>query len=52
LDRWEFYSVAEARRVVEQWLDEYNNVRPHGAINMMTPREFAAVHRQVLKQVA
>jgi len=52
LDRWEFYSVAEARRVADQWLDEYNNVRPHGAINMMTPREFAAMHRHVLKQVA
>ena len=52
LNRWEFYSVAEARRVIEHWLDEYNTVRPHGAINMMTPRAFAARHRQDLKQVA
>jgi len=52
LDRWEFYSVAEARRVIEQWLEEYNTVRPHGAINMLTPRAFAALHRQEWKQVA
>ena len=52
LDRWEFYSVAEARRVIEQWLEEYNTIRPHGSINMLTPREFAAMHRQALKQVA
>jgi transposase InsO family protein len=52
LDRWEFTSVAEARRVVEQWLEEYNDIRPHGAINMLAPRAFAAMHRQALKQVA
>jgi len=45
LNRWEFYSVAEARRVIEHWLDEYNTVRPHGSINMMTPRAFAAMYR-------
>jgi putative transposase len=52
LDRWEFYSLAEARRVIEQWLEEYNTIRPHGSINMLTPRAFAAIHRQALKQVA
>jgi transposase InsO family protein len=26
LDRWAFYSVAEARRVIAQWLDEYKYV--------------------------
>lgn len=52
LDCWSFYSVAEARRVVEQWLAEYNEVRPHGAINMMTPRAFAALHRHTMKQAA
>lgn len=52
LDRWSFYSVAEARRVVEHWLEEYNTIRPHGAINMMTPHAFAAIHRHDLRQVA
>ena len=53
LDRWSFYSIAEARRVVDQWLDEYNEVRPHGAIKQMTPKAFAALHRQpLMKRVA
>jgi len=53
LDRWSFYSVAEARRVIDQWLEEYNEVRPHGAIKQMTPRAFAALHRQqIMKRVA
>ena len=52
LNRWAFYSLAEARRVVEQWQDEYNTIRPHGSINMMTPQEFAAIHRQHLTQAA
>lgn len=52
LDRWAFYSLAEARRVVAQWLEEYNTIRPHGAIKMLTPRAFAAIHRQPWKQVA
>lgn len=52
LDRWAFYSVAEARRVVDQWREEYNTIRPHGAINMLTPQAFAAMHRQAVKQVA
>src|SRR5690606_7896816 len=42
LDRWSFYSLGEARRVVDQWLTEYNEIRPHGSIGMMTPRAFAA----------
>lgn len=52
LNKWSFYSISEARRVIEQWLQEYNEVRPHGAINMMTPRAYAALHRQPLQQVA
>jgi len=52
LNRWSFYSVAEARRVVDQWLEEYNEVRPHGSINQMTPRAFAMLHRQPVAQAA
>jgi len=52
LDRWLFYSVAKARRVIEQWLAEYNEVRSHGAINQMTSRVFGALHRQQLQPVA
>lgn len=37
LDRWLFYSVQEARRVINSWLDEYNTERPHGALAGIAP---------------
>jgi putative transposase len=40
LDRWLFYSVQEAKRVIDRWLDEYNNERPHGALDGKTPATF------------
>lgn len=52
LNRWAFYSVADARRVIEAWLNEYNDIRPHGSIDMMTPRAFAARHRPLRINVA
>ncbi len=40
LDRWLFGSMAEARAVIGQWLDEYNTIRPHGSLNGMNPEAF------------
>jgi hypothetical protein len=35
------------------WLEEYNNARPHGALDGLTPRAFAAqCSRQVLEDAA
>ncbi len=31
LDRWLFSSLTQARAVINQWLGEYNTVRPHGS---------------------
>jgi putative transposase len=42
LDRWRFASVQEARRIIQQWREEYNHERPHGARNGMTPAALAA----------
>ena len=42
LNRWAFISVREARSVVENWRQEYNEERPHGALNQMTPAAYAA----------
>jgi transposase InsO family protein len=33
LDRWLFSSMTEARVVIEQWLEEYNTIRPHGSFH-------------------
>jgi len=40
LDRWLFTSMTEARVVINQWLDEYNTIRPHGSLHGMTPDRF------------
>ena len=52
LNRWLFYSVAEARRVIQLWLEEYNQIRPHGALNYLTPAAFADRYRKERKEAA
>jgi putative transposase len=42
LNREVFYSVKEAKVIVEQWRLEYNNHRPHSRLGYMTPAAFAA----------
>ena len=42
LDRELFYSVKEAKVIVESWRLEYNNHRPHSSLGYMTPSVFAA----------
>lgn len=40
LNRWEFYTVREARTVIDQWLRKYNEYRPHGSLKGKTPKLF------------
>ena len=42
LDRELFTSLLEAQVVTEDWRIEYNTYRPHGALGLETPSEFAA----------
>jgi len=42
LNREVFYSVREAKVLVEDWRLEYNHDRPHSSLNYMTPAAFAA----------
>jgi putative transposase len=44
-DHW-FISLAEARIRIAAWRRDYNEHRPHSALNYRTPAEFAADHRQ------
>ena len=37
-----FGSLAEARRIIEEWRIDYNEVRPHSSLGHQTPDEFAA----------
>ena len=40
LDRCLFMSMTEARVVINDWLREYNEVRPHGSLEGTTPTQF------------
>ena len=46
LDRWLFYSVQEARRVILSWLEEYNIERPHGALAGVPPARYVEQCRE------
>ena len=46
LDQHWFESLKEARRVVEDWKQEYNEERPHGALEYRTPSEYVARWQQ------
>ena len=52
LNRWAFASVREARMVVESWRHEYNEERPHGALNQITPAAYAAGVGQQQREAA
>lgn len=52
LNRWAFMSVREARLVVESWRREYNEERPHGALNQITPAAYAAGVGQQQREAA
>ena len=39
LDREEFDTLEEAKSCIENWIEEYNQTRPHSALNYRTPME-------------
>ena len=43
-DHW-FTSLPQARILITAWRRDYNQHRPHSALNYQTPAEFAAEHR-------
>jgi putative transposase len=40
LDAYLFSSIRQVRQMVEEWLVEYNTIRPHQALGFLTPCEF------------
>lgn len=42
----EFESLLEARVVISSWVEEYNTLRPHRGLGMMTPSAYAASCRE------
>jgi len=42
VDRYLFYTMKEARSIIEDWRNEYNQYRPHSALGYLPPAAFAA----------
>lgn len=43
-EHW-FTSLAHARVLIATWRRDYNEERPHSALNYLSPADFAAKHR-------
>jgi putative transposase len=41
LDAYLFDNLEEVRLIAEHWLEEYNTIRPHEALQGLSPRQFA-----------
>lgn len=44
LDAFLFDDLKEVRHITERWLDDYNSIRPHEALQGLPPRLFAQQH--------
>ena len=44
-EHW-FETLAQARVVIQDWVQDYNEVRTHSSIGRIPPRCFACLHRQ------
>jgi len=44
LDAYVFDDLEEVRAITEHWLEDYNTIRPHEALQGLPPRQFALQH--------
>jgi len=42
LDAYIFSSLSEARKITDAWMEEYNAIRPHEALQGLPPYRFAS----------
>jgi putative transposase len=47
-EHW-FLSLADARRIIEEWRMDYNWHRPHSSLGNLTPMEYLAAHTKRLE---
>jgi len=46
LDMYVFRTLNEVRDLTENWITEYNEERPHDALNDLTPWEYLTMHEK------
>jgi len=46
LDAYLFFDLYQVKQLTQEWMEEYNERRPHEALNNLTPEEW---HNKVLK---
>ena len=46
LDAYLFYELEEVKTLTQEWIEEYNERRPHESLKNKTPREWAELTRQ------
>lgn len=50
-ENW-FLNLEDARRIIEAWRVDYNEVRPHSSLDGRTPKEYAELNRGLTLRVA
>lgn len=46
LNMYVFKTLSEVRAITEEWIDQYNEERPHRALGDLTPFEYREAHQQ------
>lgn len=47
-----FKSMEEVRSAVKEWVTFYNEVRPHGSLDYLTPKEFLQIEESRVNQIS
>lgn len=51
LDAYVFYSLQELQLITREWMEEYNNYRPHQSLNGQTPIEYKKQNQLKINQI-
>ena len=44
LDYYVFHQLSEVKEITDNWIIEYNEIRPHDSLGKLTPKEYLAAH--------